>query len=117
MTLEQLAKKIFAECEKDGEPVTMEEAIEMAKMELGSKEIKNYVQSTVEKKRGAREVKLDATKVGVIEELADLMQMEMQLSDVVIINPQKEITFTIDDDNYSVTLTKHKKKNKKSIDK
>lgn len=35
---EKLAKQIFDECEKDGEPVTLEEAREMAEMELKSKE-------------------------------------------------------------------------------
>lgn len=38
MTLEKLTKQIFDECEKDGEPVTMAEAQEMAEMELKSKE-------------------------------------------------------------------------------
>lgn len=37
MTKEELTKKIFEECEKENEPVTMEEAEEMAEMELKSK--------------------------------------------------------------------------------
>lgn len=37
MTIEKLAQQIFDECAKDDEPVTMEEALEMAKMELGAK--------------------------------------------------------------------------------
>lgn len=37
MTTQELAKKIFAECAKDGEPVTEAEALEMAEMELKSK--------------------------------------------------------------------------------
>lgn len=38
MTIEKLTKQIFDECEKDGESVTLEEAREMAEMELKSKE-------------------------------------------------------------------------------
>ena len=41
---------LLAEDEEDGEPVTKEEALEMAEMEIKAKGIKNYVQSTPEKK-------------------------------------------------------------------
>ena len=37
MTLEKLAKQIFDECAKEGEPITMEEAQEMAQMEINAK--------------------------------------------------------------------------------
>ena len=40
MTLEKLAKQIFDECAKEGEPITMEEAQEMAQMEINAKGIK-----------------------------------------------------------------------------
>ena len=40
MTLEKLAKQIFNECAKEGEPITMEEAQEMAQMEINAKGIK-----------------------------------------------------------------------------
>ena len=35
--IEKLAEKIFNECEKEGEPVTKEEALAKAKEALGSK--------------------------------------------------------------------------------
>lgn len=50
LTVEQLAKQIFDECIKENEPVSMEDALEMAKMELGAKGIKNYTQSEPTKK-------------------------------------------------------------------
>lgn len=57
MTIETLAKQIFEECEKEGEPVTVEESLEMARMELGAKDIKTYVQSTVEKPKSDKKPK------------------------------------------------------------
>ena len=56
-TIEQLAQEIYKEMFADGEEVTHEEALEMARMELGAKEIKRYEQSTVQKKpRKPREI-------------------------------------------------------------
>ena len=46
MTLEKLAKQIFEECAKEGEPVTMEEAQEMAQMEINAKGIKVGARAT-----------------------------------------------------------------------
>ena len=41
-TIEKLAEKIYKECLKEGEPVTMEEALEMAEMETKTKENRRY---------------------------------------------------------------------------
>lgn len=41
-TIEKLAEKIYKECLKEGEPVTMEEALEMAEMEAKTKENRRY---------------------------------------------------------------------------
>ena len=46
MTLEKLAKQIFDECAKEGEPITMEEAQEMAQMEINAKGIKIGARAT-----------------------------------------------------------------------
>lgn len=50
---EKLVNEIMTEAKKDGEPVTREEAEEMARMELGAKQIKRYEQA--EKPRKKRE--------------------------------------------------------------
>lgn len=57
MTVEQLAEKIFLECEKDGEPVTKDEAIEMAEMELKSKQSRMYVKDTEKDQKKEKKVK------------------------------------------------------------
>lgn len=110
MTKETLAKKIFDECAKDGEPVTMEEALEMADMEIKSGSIKNYTQSSAEKK-SKKEVKLDQTKVDFIQALAEMLE-DVETENVTIINPQKEIGFTIKGESYSLSLIKHRPKKK-----
>ena len=114
-TLETLALKIFKECEADGEPVTKEEAMEMAEMEIKAKGIKNYVKGAeAEKKpRKPREVKLDDEKVdfiGCLKTLLGEMVLNGKISNVQIANPQKELTFNIGENEYSLSLIKHRKK-------
>lgn len=113
--LEKLALKIFKECEADGEPVTKEEAMEMAEMEIKAKGIKNYVKGAeAEKKpRKPREVKLDDEKVhfiGCLKTLLEGMALNGKVSNVQIANPQKELTFNIGENEYSLSLIKHRKK-------
>lgn len=106
-TLEQLADEIFKESAEDGEPVTKEEALEMAKMELGAKQIKNYVQSTVEKKsKEKRERKVDNEKKNLLEILGASLE-EKNIS----VNYENEVKlhFEYGGNSYSVTLTKHRK--------
>ena len=108
--IEKLAIKLMKEFEADGEPVTKEEALEKAKG------IKNYVQSTPEKKSTKkREIKLDAEKVKIIEILASYLKEneEMDFESVAIANPQKEITFKIGESEYSISLIKHRPPKKK----
>ena len=108
-TLEQLAQEIYNECLSDGEPISMEDATEMAKMELGAKEIKNYTQSTVEKKKqGTRQKKVDEVKVAFVKALYDSLVVDDRLENLVIKNPQKEVTFTFNGLDYSITLTQHR---------
>lgn len=114
--IEKLAIKLMKEFEADGEPVTKEEALEMAEMEIKAKGIKNYVQSTPEKKSTKkREIKLDAEKVKIIEILASYLKEneEMDFESVAIANPQKEITFKIGESEYSISLIKHRPPKKK----
>ena len=56
MTLEKLAKQIFDECAKEGEPITMEEAQEMAQMEINAKGIKVGARATEPKAEKKKKV-------------------------------------------------------------
>lgn len=62
MTIEKLADQIYKECLLEGEPVTKEEALEMAEMEIKAKKnCKNYVVS--EKKPDNKEKRPKTVKV------------------------------------------------------
>ena len=105
---EKLIAEIMRDAEADGEPVTREEAEEMADMELGAKEIKRHETADKPKEKKKREVKLDDTKVAFIKELESLFDYTKMVSDVTIVNPQREISFLINGKSYSLTLIKHR---------
>ena len=104
---EKLILSIMKSAEADGEPISREEAEEMAEMEIKAKGITEYAQAE-KKPRKKREVKKDATKITLIKRLADFMQ-EIT-TDVEITNDQRTIEFVVMGENYSITLTKHRKK-------
>lgn len=105
---EKLILSIMKSAEADGEPITREEAEEMAEMEIKAKGITEYAQASEKKPRKKREVKKDATKIALIKRLADFMQ-EIA-TDVEVTNDQRTIEFVVMGENYSITLTKHRKK-------
>jgi hypothetical protein len=107
---EKLIEKIMAEYAADGEPITREEAEEVADMEIKANGLKNYTQAEVEKKpKKKREVKKDATKVTFIHYLEEWL-LTTSVEDVTIVNEQKEITFRINGEDYSLSLIKHRPK-------
>lgn len=100
---EKLVNEIMAEAEADGEPVTREEAEEMAKMELGAKEIKNYIQAQAEKTpRKTREKKIDEEKKSIIELLQKCLTDNGYSA--TIVNVDKAIDFGC----YTLNLVKHR---------
>lgn len=107
---EKLIQAIMEMCEKNNEPVTREEAEEMAEMEIKANGLPTYTQSEVEKKpRKKREVKKDLVKISFIKNLEEWLT-NTSVSDIIILNEQREISFNIGTDNYSLVLTKHKTK-------
>ena len=111
--LEKLIKSIMADAEKDGEPVTREEAEEMAKMEIKAGAIKNYTESTAERKKG-REVKKDAVKVALIKDIQNAISL-LGFENLKVVNEQRELSFNYKGDNYSLTLTKHRPPKEKQV--
>ena len=75
-------------------------------------------ESGKERKKSTRQPKVDEVKVNILEYIADRMQNrhccieenEWDFDKIFIKNPQKEITFTVDDCEYSLTLIKHRPK-------
>lgn len=103
---EKLVADIMREAEEDGEPVTREEAEDMAKMEQGATEIKNYTQATTEKKKKVVERKIDNEKKeildGICSYLVDKGATEINMKNEVDLN------FVFNGSNYTVKLTKHR---------
>lgn len=110
MDKEKLINQIMKECADDGEPVTRAEAEEMAEMEMKSKkDCRRYEGDTKKRKTANRTVKIDEEKVEIIKILAKAISGG-DINLVTIVNQQREITFSIGENEYSVTLTKHRKK-------
>lgn len=105
---EKLILELIKEAEADGEPITREEAEEMADMEIKAKGIKDYAQAEEKKPRKKRVVKKDPTKVEFIKKLETLL-LTTDVTNVRIVNEQKEIAFCIADEEYSLSLIKHRK--------
>lgn len=108
---EKLVAEIMREAEADGEPVTREEAEEMAKMELGAKEIKRYEQSEPQEKkeRKPRERKVDTEKENILGYIKRGLTL---LIDSTTIETENEtrLHFRYGGNEYTVTLTKHREK-------
>ena len=83
-----------------------------------AKAIKIRGDSEEKKKKTTRQPKIDELKVSILQYIADRMQNrhccieenEWDFDKIFIKNPQKEITFMVDNCEYSLTLTKHRPK-------
>lgn len=109
-TLEQLAKDIYDEYLGTDDEVTLEEAKEMAEMELGAKEnVKTYVKSekAVNRKKTVRERKVDDKKSAILNMLTvGLLEKGIDFE----IHNENKITFVLDSESYTVNLIRHRNK-------
>lgn len=108
MTREKLIDIIMKQCEKDGEPVTKEEAAEMADMEIKAGKISHYEKSDKPRKKSTKERKIDTTKKHLLTCVKVLL--EGMGADIETVKTETEIIFNYGDDNYSIKLIKHKRK-------
>lgn len=97
---------------------TREDAEEVAEMEIKAKGMRRYEKAEEQKPRKKREIKLDEEKVEILDYIMGALigrhvlieENEWDFSVVTIANPQKEITFVVGENEYSLTLTRHRKK-------
>lgn len=111
MDKEKLIARIMKECEQDGEPVTREEAEEMAEMEIKAiGNIKHYVSSNKPRKPAKRERKVDEKKRHLL--YCCKVLFEGMGAKTLGIKTETELTFSFDGEEYSLKLIKHRKKDK-----
>lgn len=75
--LEKLTKQIFDEYKGTEDEITIEEAEEMARMEIGAKEIKNYTQScenVPKTDKKPRTVKISDEKQQLFSEITEFLK-------------------------------------------
>lgn len=104
---EKLVLEIMKEAEADGEPVTKEEAEEMARMELGEKAERRYEHSEVKKKRKPRERKVDKEKKFLLDCLVAGLRSTTDTFNIATKN-ETEISFNAYGNEYTVKLVKHR---------
>lgn len=99
--------------EDDKEDFIGEEGEEMTKK---AKEVRRYEKADKPKSKKKREVKLDEMKIEIIKFLENAMdgrhrwidENEWDFENVIVKNPQKEITFVVNGCEYSLNLIKHR---------
>ena len=111
MTLEKLAKQIFDECAKEGEPITIEEAQEMAQMEINAKDIKIGARATEPKAK--KEKKQRITQVSDEKKALFSLLWEGLFNyygeNAQISKQNKEISVQIGEKSFKIDIVEHRK--------
>jgi hypothetical protein len=108
MDKEKLIARIMKECAQDGEPVTKEEATEMAEMEMKANGARHYEKSDKPRKAVKKERKVDATKKRLLMDCKTLI--EGLGAEILGVKTETEVTFTFEGEEYSLKLIKHRPK-------
>lgn len=99
---EKTVNSIMKDFEADGEPITREEAEEMAIMELKAKGLKNYTTTEkVKKPRKPRERKVDSEKLEILQSMAEVLESKGHKVQI-----EKEVALHFGE--YSLRLVKHR---------
>ena len=108
MDKEKLIVKIMKECEQDGEPVTREEAEEMAEMEIKAGSIKRYETSDKPRKPAKKERKVDEKKKHLL--CCCKVLFEGMGAKILKVKTETEISFSFEEEEYTLKLIKHRPK-------
>ncbi len=108
MDKEKIIARIMKECAEDGEPVTREEAEEMAEMEINSKGIVGRGDAGSKVERKPRERKVDTVKLEIMQVIDDAI---CDIADNVEERKNEtDLHFTYNGEKYSIKLTRHREK-------
>jgi hypothetical protein len=100
-------EKLIQEIMKDLE-CSREEAEEVAKMEMKAKDLKRYEQAEKPRKKAERERKVDEVKKEIIDELVACISKN--IGKVTKVKTETEIDFVYADEDFTLKLTRHRKK-------
>lgn len=109
--LEKLAQEIYDECKRDGDPISMKDALEMAEMEMKAKTISASERTESDKPKKDRKPrirKVDKTKGRLLNDIKQLLE-GLGAENTNLMN-EVELSFDFEDSNYSIRLIKHRKK-------
>lgn len=105
---EKLVQEIMHDAEKENEPLTRQDAEEIAKMELKAKKIKRYEGNKVGKKQNKpKTVKVSNEKQELFNKILTFLQENYE--NVDIINQNKLISVKIDDKKFKIDLIQQRK--------
>lgn len=108
MEKDKLIDEIMREAEKEGEPLTREEATEIAEMELKAKGLKRYEKGSAPRKKADKMRKVDTEKAHILGCIKNLL--EGMRAEIASVKTETEIAFTYNGNSYTVKLTKHRPK-------
>ena len=101
---EKLIATIMKEAEADGEPVTYEEAKEMAEMEMNAP--KRYEHEQKPRKKAEKVRKVDEEKKEILSGLR--VYIEGKGAENITVKTETEVSFTLNGNAYTLKLTKHR---------
>ena len=104
--LEKLAEEIKLEYWRGGEPVSDEEALEIAKMEINDKSNRRYEKADAPRKKTERERKIDPIKADLADRF--IVAIENYGGTVAPLKTETEIHFELGEDNYTLKIIKHR---------
>ena len=101
---EKLIATIMKEAEADGEPVTYEEAKEMAEMEMNAP--KRYEHEEKPRKKAEKVRKVDEEKKEILSGLR--IYIEGKGAENITVKTETEVSFILNGNAYTLKLTKHR---------
>ena len=104
--LEKLINEIMKEAEADGEPITREEAKEMAEIEIKADKMRRYEKSEKIRKKAERTRKVDEDKKYLLTRIEGFIY-NIDCNNITMKN-EVELSFEYNNNNYTLKLVKHR---------
>lgn len=114
---EKLVLEIMKDAEKDGEPVTREEAEEMARMEIGSKEVSREARSvapSTSETAKKRTVKISDEKKELFESILENLTrcVPIERENITVLKENKLISVKIGSKTFKIDVIEERPKKK-----